>query len=491
MTSNGASKIEGRHYINNEYVNSKSEKPFSIYNPADGTLVTDNVQTAGEADVDAAVAAAQAAFKGPWGSFSGAQRAAVMLKWADLAEKKVQEVAYLETVAMGQPNAIAASFIVPMMIKAFRYYAGWADKLSGEQYPADEGTYTIVSHEPLGVCASIAPWNASALYVGWKIAPSLAAGCTHVFKASEKSPLGVTALGPVFAEAGFPPGVVNIINGPGSTGALMASHMGITKISFTGSTATGKKVQELATKSNLKKVTLELGGKSPALIFNDADLENALQFNSQGFLMNTGQVCVATSRTYVQEGIAEKFTEALKARFEGFSAATGDPMAPTTFLGPVADKAQFERVMEYVAEGKKNATLLTGGAQKGTKGYFIEPTIFTNPKEDSRIYNEEIFGPVLMIKTFKTEEEAIELANATKFGLGATIFTTNLNRALRVSRKLESGMVAINSSVGPIIQAPFGGSKQSGQGRESGKEGLMEYLEVKTITINMKIPHED
>jgi aldehyde dehydrogenase (NAD+) len=278
-------------------------------------------------------------------------------------------------------------------------------------------------------------------------------------------------------------GVINIINGDGKTGAMLASHMDVNKISFTGSVPTGKKVQELAAKSNLKRVVLELGGKSPSLIFPDADIDNALLHHSQFFLFNSGQVCVAASRTFVHEDIAPKFIEQLKAKFQQFSHAMGSPLEPNTFLGPLADGQQFERVMGFIEEGKKEAELVTGGSRKGDSGFYVEPTIFLNPKDDARIYREEIFGPVITLRTFKTEEEAVQLANDTSFGLSACVFTSSGSRGLRIAKQLEAGTVNINTSSVISVETPFGGWKQSGIGRECGLAGIMHYVEGKTIVM--------
>jgi len=312
----------------------------------------------------------------------------------------------------------------------------------------------------------------------------LAAGATFIFKASEKSPLGVLAMAPLFAEAGFPPGVVQFLTGTREAGEALASHTGIDKISFTGSPLAGRAVQAAATKSNLKRVTLELGGKSPAIVFNDAPLEAAVGGVGQGFLANSGQICVAASRVLVQEEIAEKFKEAVIAQFESVGKGLGaNPLDPTTTHGPVVDKSQYERIISYIDIGKRDAHLATGGSRKGDKGYAIQPTLFVNPKEGSRIWTEEIFGPVMAIKTFKTEEEAIELANDSAYGLASNIYTTSLSRGLRVADALQTGGVSINSPYLPEIQGPFGGMKQSGNGRELGEEGLHAYLEPKSINI--------
>lgn len=278
--------------------------------------------------------------------------------------------------------------------------------------------------------------------------------------------------------------MINFISGGRDTGHLLAAHMDINKISFTGSAAAGRKVQEAAAKSNLKHVTLELGGKSPCLVFDDANFEAAATHASQGFLLNSGQVCAASSRTFVQEGIATKFCEALKDRFEALHHAIGDPRHESTYLGPLADHAQFDRVMSFLEDGKKDANVLTGGGRYGDKGNFIEPTIFMNPSVTSRIYTDEIFGPVLVVKTFKTEDEAVEMANDTSYGLAAYLHTNDVTRALRVSSALAAGSVYVNCGFGVTPNTPFGGWKQSGNGgRESGRAGLMSYLQAKSVII--------
>lgn len=415
-----------------------------------------------------------------------------MLKLADLIDAHAARLARLESLAMGQPLSLATA-VVGQTASYFRYYAGFADKIPGQVFPDDHGAedggggvYKIVQCSPLGVCAGIASWNFSFLYVGWKIAPAIAAGNTFVFKASEKSPLGILALGELIVQAGFPPGVVNFVSGGAITGHLLASHMKIAKVAFTGSVATGRKVQVAAAKSNLKKVSLELGGKSAALVFDDADLDTALTANSQAFLLNSGQVCAALSRVLVQESIASAFIDGLKARFQALSNTLGDPLDAQTFLGPVAERAQFERVMSFLDEGKKtNLDFAVGGdrSSRHERGFFVEPTLVVDPPVTSRLYTEEIFGPVLVVKTFRTEEEAIALANDTAYGLAAAVYTTNISRALHVSKRLEAGAVGVNMVFQPTPQLPFGGVKQSGYGREAGEEGIREYLETKSITI--------
>jgi len=342
-----------------------------------------------------------------------------------------------------------------------------------------------VQHQPFGVCALIGAWNASLVFVSVKLGPCLAAGNTAIFKASEKSPLAVLLLAPLFKEAGFPDGVVNFVSGGGATGDLLARHMQIRKISFTGSLGVGKLVLKASAESNLKRVTLELGGKSPAVIFADADLGNAVATVSQAILALSGQVCVCTSRVLVEESIVDDVVQGVKAFLEGARQVMGDPMKKESMAGPLVDKKQFDRVMGFIEQGKKEAELITGGERNGADGLFVQPTLFLNPGKESVIYREEIFGPVMMIKPFKTEEEVIEMANDTEFGLFASIFTKDIPKALRVAGKIESGTVGINKGAEFDMDAPFGGWKQSGIGRECGVYGLRAFLQEKTIDIKM------
>ncbi|KAH7022044.1 aldehyde dehydrogenase domain-containing protein [Ilyonectria destructans] len=474
-------------FINNQIVDSlsKSAEKLTLLNPVDDSIVVDDVQIAAKEDIDHAVALAKKAFQqGPWATFTGSQRAACLNKLADLVERDAERLAYAESLPTGRPIAGIIHFDLVHMAQVYRYYAGWADKIAGQSFTEDNGFAKIVRYKPLGVCASIASWNSTFMYIGWKLGPALAAGNTVIFKPSEKSPLGTLALAPLYAEAGFPPGVVQFVTGARETGALLSSHLGISKISFTGSIAGGLAVQDAASRSNLKRVTLELGGKSAAVVFSDADFDNAVAGVAEGFLANSGQICVAASRVLVEESIAEKFFAAIKSVFEAASAAMGgSPLEMTTNHGPVVDKLQFDRIMSYIEKGKASAQLLVGGKRKGTVGCFIEPTIFVNPEPNSPVWCEEIFGPVLTVKTFKSEDEAVALANNTAYGLSACIYTKDLTRALRVSAAMETGGVSINSPYLPELNTPFGGVKQSGQGRELGAYGLYSYLEPQAVHI--------
>jgi aldehyde dehydrogenase (NAD+) len=331
----------------------------------------------------------------------------------------------------------------------------------------------------------IAAWNATLSFFACKIGPALAAGNTVIFKASEKSPLAVLLLAPLFKEAGFPDGVVNIISGAGLTGDLLAHHMKIRMISFTGSAAVGKKVLEASAKSNLKRVTLELGGKSPAIVFKDANLKKAIPLLGQAILSLTGQACHCAGRVLVHEEIYEEVVTGVKAFLEGSRKLIGDPMDSKFMVGPLVDEKQFERVMGFIEKGKEEAELASGGEQIGEKGFFVEPTLFLKPGREAVIYREEIFGPVMMINTFVTEEEAVEMANDTEYGLHAVIHTQDIAKGLRIAGKIEAGYISINKGISVDVNTAFGGWKGSGLGREGGKYGLKEFLQEKTIKIDM------
>jgi aldehyde dehydrogenase (NAD+) len=458
---------------------------LELYNPTDGSLVANDVDLAGEEDIDAAVAAAEKAFPA-WKRVSAQARREIMNKFAALIEKHSVVLAELSRITLGAPvNAIGRRETLAGA-EAFRYFAGWIDKFAGESFPQEDGFLKIVRNEPLGVVAGVVPWNGPMATSASKAAPALATGNCFILKPSEKTPFAALALGPLIIEAGFPPGVFQILSGDGVTGALLSSHMRIRKISFTGSIPTGKRIQEAAAKSNLKRVTLELGGKSPAVVFNDANLENAIQWTARALTVNTGQICFAATRVYVQEGIYDKFVEGYKKALLESAKNIGDPEEESTTMGPLVDKAQFERVSGFIERGKNSqGTLLTGGSRVGDKGYYVEPTVFTNVHPDAEIVRQEIFGPVSVLNSFKTEEEIIGIANDTNYGLMAGVFTQDINRALRVASEFDSGMVGINCVSLSFKSVPFGGTKESGLGRENGSAALKAFTEQKTVMINM------
>ncbi|KAL4908680.1 hypothetical protein BDW74DRAFT_175362 [Aspergillus multicolor] len=471
-------------FINNEYVNPKDPATFSVFNPRDDSLVSDKVPQAGAEDVDAAVAAAQAAFP-QWKAINATERRRILLKFATLVQEHAEGLAELTRVTLGAPYNAFGKFEIDLCTNAFEYNAGWIDKFAGEAYPQQDGFMRITRHEPLGVTAGIVPWNGPIGTVGLKAAPALATGNCFILKPSEKTPFAALALGALIKAAGFPPGVFQVLSGDGKTGALLASHMRVRKVSFTGSIPTGKRVQKMAAESNLKRVTLELGGKSPAVIFDDANLENAVTWCVNAITINTGQACFAASRVYVQEGIFVKFTEKYKAALEEKAKGINDPEEASTVMGPLVDKAQFQRVTGFVERGAQSNKILTGGQRVGDKGFYIQPTVFTDVKQDEEIYKEEIFGPVSILNSFKTEEEVLKKANATEYGLMAGVFTQDINRALRVASEFESGMVGVNCISLNFLNTPFGGSKQSGLGRECGKDALEHFTEPKTVMINL------
>ncbi|KAK2595905.1 hypothetical protein N8I77_013694 [Diaporthe amygdali] len=472
-------------YLGNEFVDrvkSGGEK-LTLRNPVDDSVIADDVPVAGTEDVDRAVALGREAFRrGPWAKFTGIQRSACLNKFADLVEKNVERLAYAESLPTGRPVAGIIHFDLAHMVQVYRC---WADKIGGESFGEDNGFAKIVRYKPLGVCAGIASWNSTFMYIGWKLAPALAAGNTVIFKPSEKSPLGVLALAPLFAEAGFPPGVVQFVTGGRETGSLLA---------FTGSIAAGKAVQEAATRSNLKKTTLELGGslqpwcsKTLTSRLLLGGLFTALISRCTG--LNFGTVLPGGSLQIpaksVSESIADKFLAAAKAFSKALEHNGRSPLELSTSHGPVVDKLQFDRIMSYIDKGKASAQLLTGGKRLGSKGCFVEPTLFVNPDSQSPIWKEEIFGPVLTVRTFKTEEEAIYMANDSIYGLAACVYTCDVSRALRVSAALDTGGVSINSPYLPELNTPFGGIKQSGQGRELGAHGLYSYLEPQSVHIRV------
>ena len=411
-----------------------------------------------------------------------------MLELASLVEKHAETLATIETWDNGKPYSVALNQDVAEVANTLRYYGGYADKIHGQVIDTGPAKFAYTLRQPLGVCGQIIPWNYPLLMAAWKLGPALACGNTVVIKAAEQTPLSILYFAQLIKEAGFPPGVVNILNGIGKeAGAAIASHLDIDKIAFTGSTITGRQIMKMAS-VNMKNITLETGGKSPLIVFADADLDQAVKWSHAGIMSNMGQICTATSRVLVEESIYDKFVTLFKEQVKAVS-KVGDPFSDETFQGPQVTKTQYERVLSYIESGKsEGATLATGGeAYKDVngKGFFIAPTVFTNVKDSMKIYREEVFGPFVVISSFKTEEEAIERANDTTYGLGSAVFTENLSKAHRVARAIEAGMVWINSSNDSDYRIPFGGVKQSGIGRELGEAGLAAYTNAKAVHVNM------
>ncbi|KAF2401449.1 aldehyde dehydrogenase, allergen Cla h 10 [Trichodelitschia bisporula] len=470
-------------FINNEFVKSVEGKTFEVINPSDESVIT-SVYEATEKDVDLAVAAARKAFEGDWRKVTPEQRGKFLYKLADLFEKNLELLAAVESLDNGKAITMALGD-VGACAGCLRYYAGWADKIEGKVVDTSHDTFNYVKREPIGVCGQIIPWNFPLLMWAWKIGPAVAAGNTVVLKTAEQTPLSALVAATLVKEAGFPPGVINIISGIGRVaGAAISSHMDVDKVAFTGSTVVGRQIMKAAAMSNLKKVTLELGGKSPNIIFEDADIDNAISWVNFGIFFNHGQCCCAGSRIYVQESIYDKFLARFKER--AAKNVVGDPFDKKTFQGPQVSKLQFDRIMEYIEHGKADgATVEVGGNRHGDKGYFIEPTIFSNVKEDMKIVQEEIFGPVCSIAKFKTIEDAVHLGNSTTYGLAAAVHTTNLNTAIEVSNALKAGTVWVNTYNTLHHQLPFGGFKESGIGRELGEAALDNYTQTKTVSIRL------
>ncbi|KAL4861628.1 hypothetical protein BDV12DRAFT_203828 [Aspergillus spectabilis] len=477
-------RLETRLFINGQYVDAESEARFTCYSPLDNSIVRDDIHTATEKDVDKAVHAAKQAFA-VWSKTAPDVRGRVLTKFAELLEAHAAPLAEIEALCGGKSVKRVCVSDIAMAANTWRYYAGWCTKLEGDLLPEDGGFLRMVRREPIGVCAAITAFNGPLIMVAFKAGPCLAAGNTMIIKASEKTPLSSLYLGNLANEAGFPPGVINFVSGAADTGALLASHMGIQHISFTGSTAVGKLIAKAAAESNLKKVMLELGGKSPSIIFPDANLDIAVQWCTLGITINSGQACIASSRVYVHEEIREKFLDKFTAAMQKVESQLGDPWDAGTTVSSLVDKAQLDRVKAFVQLGKQEASLVTGGEQLFDKGCWMRPTIFVDPSPDAKILKDEIFGPVVVVSTFTDEKEVLERANDTEFGLAGAVFTQDVNRAIRISSKIASGTVGINCCTMVDIHVPFGGYKQSGWGRELGKYGIEEYTQLKTIFLNM------
>jgi aldehyde dehydrogenase (NAD+) len=470
--------------INNQWVDSISGKKFPTINPSTGEEIC-RVSEADAADVNLAVKAARAAFNGPWRKMSAAERGVLINRLADLIEKHADELAKLEALDNGKPYSVAKAADLPLVIACFRYYAGWADKVQGKTIPVAGNYFCYTRHEPVGVVGQIIPWNFPLLMQAWKLGPALATGNTIVMKPAEQTPLTALRVGELILEAGFPAGVVNILPGYGPTaGAAIANHMDVDKVAFTGSTEVGHLIMKAAADTNLKRVTLELGGKSPNIVFADANMDEAIEGAHFALFFNQGQCCCAGSRLFVEEKVYDEFVERSVARAK--RRKVGDPFASDVEQGPQVDKDQFDKVMGYIDAGKsQGATLACGGGRVGDKGYFIEPTVFADVQDNMKIAEEEIFGPVMSIIKFKSVDEVVTRANNTMYGLAAAVWTRDISKAHAIANSVRAGTVWVNCYDVFDAAAPFGGFKQSGIGRELGEYGLQQYTEVKTVTVKL------
>ncbi|KAG0705724.1 putative 1-pyrroline-5-carboxylate dehydrogenase [Suillus ampliporus] len=483
----GAVAFPTQLFINGEFVDPINKGTIDLINPATCKLIA-RVSAGSREDIEVAAQAARTAYKEHWGlKVSGIDRSKLLHKLADLVEANDDHIAALEALNVGKTFHAAKTMDMPTVVSVLRYYAGWADKIQGKSIQTTPDKIGFTRHEPIGVVGVIVPWNFPLSGLVMKLAPALACGNTVVAKPSEFAPLSSLFFCTLIREAGFPPGVVNIVPGYGDTaGQAVSENMIIDKVAFTGSTPTGRKIMEAAARSNLKRISLELGGKSPSIIFNDADVEQAVKWAINGIFINQGEVCIAGSRIYVQAGIYADFLQ--KFTNSAQHLPLGDPFSPDTFQGPQISERQFERVMGYIKSGEaEGATLHLGGKRHGTEGYFIQPTIFTGCKPNMKIVKEEIFGPVATVMKFTTEEEVIEQANNTTYGLACSVFTKDIDRAMRVASNIEAGTAWVNFSNWPDLGLPFGGFKQSGMGKDMGEHALDNYTNVKAVHINIGI----
>jgi aldehyde dehydrogenase (NAD+) len=477
---------EKQLFINNEWRPSSSGKTMPVVNPATEEVIAE-VPSADKADVDLAVAAARAALAGPWSQLSARERGRLVRKLGERLMERADDVARLETLHNGKPISESRHIEIPAAAECFEYYGGWSDKVMGETIPVKGNYLTYTLREPVGLVAAIVPWNFPLLLAAWKVAPALACGNVVILKPASQTPLTALALGEIAQEVGFPPGVLNVITGAGSiVGQALVEHPGIDKIAFTGDTSTGRSIMRGAAET-LKKITLELGGKSPNIVLADADMDAAIRGATIGIFYGKGEVCAAGSRLLVDRAIKDEFLDKLAARVKKM--VPGDPLDPKTRYGAISSRKQLDTVLRYIDAGKtEGATLLTGGARAdiGTgKGYFVQPTVFTDVNPSMTISREEIFGPVLAAIDFADLDEAIATANDTPYGLAAGVWTRDIKKAHYVARRLQAGTVWVNTYNVYDTAAPFGGYKQSGFGRDMSAHALEHYTQVKSVWVDL------
>lgn len=472
-----------RMLIGGTWRDSLAGKTFPTLHPATEEKIAD-VAEATALDVDLAVKAARSAFEtGDWPKMDARDRGRILGRLADLIEKNIEELAALETLDNGKPIRDSRAADLPLVVDCLRYYAGWADKICGETIPIRGNYFCYTRREPTGVCGQIIPWNFPALMVAWKWGPALAAGCTIVMKPAEQTPLSCLRLAELALEAGLPPGVINVVPGFGETGAALVKHPGVDKIAFTGSHETAQLIMRDAAPT-LKRLTFELGGKSPNIVFADADLDAAAAGTEFGLFFNQGQCCCAGSRVFVERKIHKQFVQKVVDRARSRGQKLGDPFDPSTEQGPQVDRDQFNKIMRYIELGKAaGAQCLTGGKRFGERGFFIEPTIFDQVTDEMPIATDEIFGPVMSILPFDDFDEVVRRANSTCYGLAAAVWTRDVAKAHRIAHSVRAGTVWINCYDVFDAAAPFGGFKMSGMGRELGEVALANYTELKTVTM--------
>ena len=487
LTASKAKVAPGKLLINGQWA-AGSGKSFETVNPATGEVLTE-IAEASAHDVDQAVAAARKAFDdvaGPWRKMSASDRGKVLWKIADLVEKNIDELAELETLDNGKPIFESRYVDMPMVADVFRYYAGWATKIHGETVNSFSNAFTYTLREPVGVVGAIVAWNFPLLLASWKLGPALACGNTVVLKPAEQTPLTALRFGELCVEAGLPAGVLNIVTGGPATGAALVKHPGVDKVAFTGSTSVGKEIMRSSAET-LKRVTLELGGKSPNIVFADSQIDSAVKGALNGIFYGKGEVCCAGSRLFVEKKVEDEFLTKLVEYSKKIK--LGDPLDPKTRLGAIVSEQQMKTVLGYIEAGKsEGATVLAGGKRasvNGDHGYFIEPTIFGSVNNEMKIAQEEIFGPVLATLSFDDVEQVAEQANKNPYGLAVAIWTNDIRKAHQLSRRLKAGTVWINTYGLMDASLPFGGYKQSGFGRELGMHAIEHYTELKTVWMNL------